>query len=72
MNGNIPLIEPRQRFNVVVEAITDDARETITFTDAGFQVAGSGTLSVTTQDGKQVSAWANGYWASVNAVASDG
>lgn len=66
---DIPLIEPRQRFNVYV---VDSETQSYTFKDAGFQISANGVLSVSTQDGKQARAWANGFWNNVAVVASDG
>jgi len=69
MNGNSPIIEPRQRYNVTV---TDSEGKEHTFADAGFSVAASGALSVTTHNQKVGHAWANGFWANAGMVASDG
>jgi hypothetical protein len=66
---DIPLIEPRQRFNVTV---VDSENNQHAFVDAGFSVSAGGTLSVSTSDGKQARAWANGFWSNVAVVASDG
>lgn len=69
MNGNTPIIEPRQRYNVTV---TDSEGVDHGFTDAGFTVAGSGAISVTTHDQKVGAAWASGFWSNAKMVASDG
>lgn len=69
MVKDIPLIEPRQRYNVTV--MDSDGKEH-TFSDAGFSVAGSGAISVTAHDQKRGAVWANGFWAKASMVASDG
>lgn len=69
MNGKIPLIEARQRFDVNVVDAENVAHK---FVDGGFNISANGVLSVSTQDGKQAHAWATGFWANVSVVASDG
>lgn len=65
------VIKPRQRYDVLV-ATGDGDKATERFRDGGFSVSAGGVLSVSTTDGKQAKAWAPGYWATCEVVASDG
>ena len=65
------VIKPRQRFDVIV-ATGDADKPHERLRDGGFSVSAGGVLSVSTFDGKQAKAWAPGYWATCEMVASDG
>lgn len=66
-----PIIEPRQRFDVIVQ-VGQSPDSTERYSDAGFSISANGVLSVSTADGKQAKAWAVGQWLTVEVVASDG